>query len=271
MNTPLRPSEVPDQSRPTPSRRVTRATFLARASLAGAAAVVAAGRSLGAVSAAVAATRPEPRKNQPKSRVSRWDIITIGNLSRNRYWGESDAKGVRAAICTCTVVAGDDFRLLVDPSLADVDQMARELDRRTGLKPQDITAVFVTHEHGDHHAGLAHFPNARWLAAPGVAEVLNGSGRLGRRVETAAGLICDTVEVIPTPGHTRTHHSLHFDCDGRSVVVAGDAVPARDFFRERRGYYNAVDLELSARTMDKLAVLADIIVPGHDNCFLVNR
>ena len=28
--------------------------------------------------------------------------------------------------------------------------------------------------------------------------------------------------------------------------------------------------ELSARTMDKLAAIADIIVPGHDNYFLVD-
>jgi hypothetical protein len=43
----------------------------------------------------------------------------------------------------------------------------------------------------------------------------------------------------------------------------------RDFFRDRRGFYNAVDFEQSARTMDKLAAMGDIIVPGHDNYFLV--
>ena len=44
-------------------------------------------------------------------------IITIGNLSRNRYWGESDDRAYRPAICTCTLISGDGFRLLVDPSL----------------------------------------------------------------------------------------------------------------------------------------------------------
>ena len=52
-------------------------------------------------------------------------------------------------------------------------------------------------------------------------------------------------------------------------LTAGDAVATRDFFRDRRGFYNAVDFEQSARTMDKLAAIADIIVPGHDNYFLV--
>ena len=63
------------------------------------------------------------------------------------------------------------------------------------------------------------------------------------------------------------HHSLRFDSDGLSVVVAGDAVASRDFWRERRGYFNCADFDLSARSMDKIAGLADLVVPGHDNYF----
>jgi glyoxylase-like metal-dependent hydrolase (beta-lactamase superfamily II) len=211
-----------------------------------------------------------PWKGRKDSKVKRWDVITIGNLSRNRYWGESDAKGVRAALCTCTLIVGDDFRLLVDPSLANAADMAKELDRRTGVKPGDIDALFVTHEHGDHVAGMAHFPDARWLAAPAVAEALNKSRKLSRRFENAPDRLFDAVEVIATSGHTHSHHSLRFDCEGLSIVVAGDAVATRDFFRARRGYFNAVDFEQSARTMDRLAALADILVPGHDNYFLVD-
>ena len=148
--------------------------------------------------------------------------------------------------------------------------MTRELDRRAGLKPRDINAVFVTHEHGDHFAGVAHFPDAKWLAAPAVAGILNKSAKLSRRFENAGECLFDAVGVMAAPGHTASHHSLRFDCDGLSVVIAGDAVATRDFFRERRGYFNAVDFELSARTMDKLAALADIIVPGHDNYFLAD-
>ena len=59
----------------------------------------------------------------------------------NRYWGEGDGRGVRSVICTCTLIQGDKFRLLVDPSLADAGQMTRELDRRTGLKIADVTEL----------------------------------------------------------------------------------------------------------------------------------
>jgi glyoxylase-like metal-dependent hydrolase (beta-lactamase superfamily II) len=202
------------------------------------------------------------------SKIRRWAIITIGNLSRNRYWGESDAKGVRPAICTCTLIEGAGFRLLVDPSLESAEQMARELDRRAGLKLSDISAVFITHEHADHFAGLARFPQARWLAGPQVASLLNATKKWNKTVEAASGKLFDTIDVVPTPGHTLSSTSLRFDCNGRSVAVVGDAVATQDFWRERRGYFNCVDFEQSAKSMDKIGELADLVLPGHDNYFL---
>src|SRR4051812_17074133 len=161
---------------------------------------------------------PEPqRKGRAESKASRWDVVTIGNLSRNRYWGEADDKPLRSVLCTCTLVSGDGFRLLVDPSVADGTQMAKELDRRTGLKPRDVTAAFVTHEHGDHWAGLANFPEATWYASAGVAEILNRTAKLPRRIEPAPARLFDAVDVVATPGHTAASHSVRFDCDGLSV------------------------------------------------------
>jgi glyoxylase-like metal-dependent hydrolase (beta-lactamase superfamily II) len=230
-------------------------------------ATVAAASGFGAESAAAPARRWKGRR---ESKVTRWDVITIGNLSRNRYWGEPDERGVRSVICTCTLIQGEGFRLLVDPSIADAQQMAKELDRRTGLKPKDVGAVFVTHEHGDHFAGLAHFTEAKWYASAAVAEVLNRGGKFAGKIEAAPPRLFDAVDVIATPGHTPGHHSLRFDCDGLSVVTTGDAVATRDFFRERRSFYNVVDAQQSARTMDQLASIADVLVPGHDNYFLVD-
>jgi glyoxylase-like metal-dependent hydrolase (beta-lactamase superfamily II) len=207
-------------------------------------------------------------KGKKETRVKSWDVITIGNLSRNRYWGESDDRGVRSAICTCTLIKGDDFHVLVDPSLKDEKEMSSELNRRTGLSPSDIDAVFITHQHGDHHWGLRHFRQARWLAGADVAEGMNKSRRHAKPIGSAGKRLFDTIDVMPTPGHTMDHHSLRFDCGGLSVVVAGDAVATRDFWAERQGYFNAVDFELSARTMDGIASIADIVLPGHDNYFL---
>jgi glyoxylase-like metal-dependent hydrolase (beta-lactamase superfamily II) len=52
------------------------------------------------------------------------------------------------------------------------------------------------------------------------------------------------------------------------VVIAGDAVMTRDHWRERQGHHNSADLALAARSIEQLAALADIVVPGHDNYFV---
>ena len=203
--------------------------------------------------------------------VKRWDIVTVGNLSRNRYWGESEDRAVRAPLCTSTLIQVGSHRLLVDPPIADMQRMAAELDRRTGLKTADIDAVFVTHQHGDHHAGLACFPSAEWYAAPTVADIVNATGRYAKSLRPVTGRLFDLIDMIPTPGHTAGHHSLRFDCDGLSVVIAGDAVMTRDFWAERRGFFNSADPAQASRTMESLAQIADAIVPGHDNWFPIAR
>jgi len=243
--------------------RHTRAAFLAR--LGSAALAVAA---TGTCAAQTTQPTPSPHrwKGQPASKVKRWDIITIGNLSRNQYWGEGNATAVRPVLCTCTLIRGEGFSLLVDPSVADATQMAHELDRRTGLKPKDITHTFITHEHADHWPGLVNFPDATWLAAKQVADALNATGKLPKKVDPAdAGKkLFDAIDVIPT-----SHHALRFDCEDLSIVAAGDALATHDFFRDRRGFYNSVNFDQAAQSMDKLAALADILIPGHDNYFLL--
>jgi glyoxylase-like metal-dependent hydrolase (beta-lactamase superfamily II) len=202
-------------------------------------------------------------------KVDRWSIITIGNLSRNQYWGEPNDKAFREVLCTTTLITAGGIRLLVDPSMASPDGMARELNRRTGLKLDDVTAIFITHEHGDHVAGLANFPKQTWYSSAQTAEVLNRGNRFAKQIEPAPNVLFEAIEVVPTPGHTRGHHSLCFQCDGKRIVVAGDAVPTLDFWRDRRSFYNAVNPEQGSRTMDAIAKMADIVVPGHDNYFLV--
>jgi glyoxylase-like metal-dependent hydrolase (beta-lactamase superfamily II) len=207
-------------------------------------------------------------KGKQDSKIKHWDIITIGNLSRNRYWGESDERPLRGAICTCTVISGDDFHLIVDPSVADETSMINELKRRTGLTPDDIDVVFITHQHGDHVAGIKHFQKARWIAGSDVASGLNKSLQYSKAFEPAGSSLFEAIDVIATPGHTPDHCSLRFDFRGLSVFIAGDSVATFDFWNDKAMYYNAMDLAESKRTMERINSIADIIVPGHDNYFL---
>lgn len=207
-------------------------------------------------------------KGSLNNEITHWDIITIGNLSRNSYWGESDERPLRSAICTCTVISGKDFHLIVDPSLKDEKEMTSELDRRTGLTPDEIDTVFITHQHGDHLYGIKHFMKARWLAGTEVATALNNSKQYQAKFEPAGDKIFGIIDVVPTPGHTPDHHSLRFDYDGFSIFVAGDSVATKDYWEDRRMYYNVIDPVQSKITLEKINLVSDIIIPGHDNYFL---
>jgi glyoxylase-like metal-dependent hydrolase (beta-lactamase superfamily II) len=232
------------------------------------------------ISAGCGSVRHAAINNQPISKnslrlkgtsnlaVTHWDVITIGNLSRNRYWGESEEKALHSVICTTTVIAIDGHHMVVDPSLQDGKAMADELKRRTGLTPDNIDIVFVTHEHGDHHIGMPNFPNSKWLANSLVANAINENEHYAKKVEPAGDKIYGTIDVVHAPGHTPGISGLRFDYRGLSVFVAGDAVATKDFWDEGRIYFKALDTEESLRSYKKIASLADIVVPGHDNYFL---
>jgi len=201
-----------------------------------------------------------------------WTVLTLGRFSRNRYWGEDESVAHRSAICTSTLIRAPGVNIIVDPALAG-DEMAAALDGATGLKPRDIGAVYLTHAHGDHFTGLAVFPEARWLCPKGEAESVRKQlgPECAARVGDAPEEIAPGVRLITLPGHTHNLAGLLFGSRDGVVAVVGDAVMTRDFFDDRRGYFNSVDQTQSAASMEKLAAAADIIVPGHGNYFIVKR
>lgn len=207
-------------------------------------------------------------KGKKDSKITHWDVVTIGNLSRNRYWGESEEKSLHSVICTTTIITGKGFHVIVDPSLSDSKAMADELKRRTGLTPDDIDIAFVTHEHGDHHCGLPGFPKAKWLATAEAASIINTSAKYEKKVEPVGKTIFDVIDVVTTPGHTPGTAGLRFDYRGLSVFVAGDAIATKDFWDEGRIYFKALDIDVAKQSMKKIASISDIVVPGHDNYFI---
>lgn len=73
--------------------------------------------------------------------------------------------------------AGDRTVVLID-ACEDLEATAlRETLARMGYAPGDVSAVLLTHGHGDHRGGLVHFPEARVFAHEDELPLLRGETR----------------------------------------------------------------------------------------------
>jgi glyoxylase-like metal-dependent hydrolase (beta-lactamase superfamily II) len=89
------------------------------------------------------------------------------------------------------------------------------------------------------------------------------------RIEMAPQTLAPGVELLATPGHTSGLTSVLFTSGGVRVLVSGDGVMTEEFFRHRDVYHNTVDYPAAHASIDLITSRADIVVPGHDNYFLV--
>jgi glyoxylase-like metal-dependent hydrolase (beta-lactamase superfamily II) len=212
--------------------------------------------------------RPGGGEARGVSEIS-WVILTLGHLSANPFWGETERR--HTPLCTCTVLRTEAGLVLVDPSLPH-PQMRELLINQVGIDTQAIAHVFLTHFHGDHRYGLDAFPDATWWMAPAEIEHWSGRGntleqRILSRLQPAEGELFPGVRTLALPGHTPGLAGLGFAWRGQRVVAAGDGVMTEQFFWAREGFHNSADMQQARASIDVLAREADIIIPGHGNAF----
>ncbi len=201
----------------------------------------------------------------PHDRVE-WTILTIGRVSRNKFWGEMER--VREPLCTCTLLHCSAGMMLVDPSLPP-ERMGELLSNQAGLRVEDIQHIFLTHFHHDHRSGLAAFPEAQWWMAGAEIDWWRSQANpdeleLLKRIKPVGAELVPGFRVLPTPGHTAGHASLLFEWRGKRVAVAGDAVMAEEYFRARDVHVKSFDFTQARASLDLLSGEADLIIPGHD-------
>ena len=203
---------------------------------------------------------------------AKFTIVNIGTLSMNRFWNENER--VRSPSATCTLLQVGVMRLLVDPSPAP-EQLKSKLFATTGLAPDDINMVFLTHFHADHRFGLPLFEGKGFLMAErGMDEwrtLSSSDSDLIDRFKPAEAHLPEGIELVATPGHTHGHHSLNVTSDWGNVVVAGDAAMTRDFLKAEEGFHNSVDFGQASKTIRRLKTIADLIIPGHDSLLVCKR
>jgi glyoxylase-like metal-dependent hydrolase (beta-lactamase superfamily II) len=122
-----------------------------------------------------------------------------------------------------------------------------------GVDPASITDVVVSHLHFDHAGGLTHnadgqlkltFPNARvYVHKPELDDACANFGIMTAtyraenysplcaadawRVIEGATEIAPGIHTLPTPGHTRGHHSIAVQGSDRVLAFGGDLMPTR--------------------------------------------
>jgi len=147
---------------------------------------------------------------------------------------------------SATLISGEQDAVLVD-ALLTVGQ-ARDLADWVAAHGKNLTAVYITHGHGDHWFGLSvildRFPNARALAVPAVIEQMRqGStpeflasfwnsrfpGQIPDHLVLADPLPNHTLDLERHPlvavelGHTDTDNTTCLHVPAIGLVVAGDA------------------------------------------------
>ena len=220
----------------------------------------------------------------------RWDVLVFGHLKWNRYFGENSENPPRGDPSTCSSVLirgkeadGQDFFLIVDPTIRhSMEEYYFDLNRRTGLRPEQITHCFSTHHHFDHWHGLLYFPKAKWLTGPKNKELIiaavNHSSKTvpgdglppgidaGRMVEVS-GEFLPGVAAIPLPGHTKDLHGIGFMSGGKKILAAGDAVMTGYHFKDRATEFqnDPAWVKIAGETIENIDESFDIVLPGHDN------
>ncbi len=119
----------------------------------------------------------------------RLDVISIGTLSRNRLWNETER--VRSAHATTSLIRAGKRHILVDPGLPP-PALAARLHERTGLRPEQIDTVFLTNFRPSHRAGLPLFVRhakifIHEIEQEAVSQSIRGPARPGRRMRNPTG------------------------------------------------------------------------------------
>jgi glyoxylase-like metal-dependent hydrolase (beta-lactamase superfamily II) len=216
-------------------------------------------------------------------------IVSIGALAAHPLRGEKTP--VRTGHATTTLLRAGSKRILVDPGLP-AQALVQRLDERAGLKPAEITHVFLTGFNPETRRGLPAFENATWWVSQderesiGTAlvaklheaaeeedaklrELLELDVALLRRCEPAPDHLADEkgerVDLFPLAGVTPGLCGLIIAGQRHSTVIAGDAIPTIEHLEQGKVLPVVHDLDKARESFAEAVEIADIIVPGRDN------
>ena len=190
--------------------------------------------------------------------------VIEGEGERENFPAFLEGHGALFVQPTVSLVRDGDIRLIVDPGIMSdevVEDLRRALKKSHKLKFDDITDIFVTHQHIDHTKNIGIFENARVYDFASTYE--------GDRWERHLGEfeISPNIRIIQTPGHTFEDASLVVETKEGVVVLTDvwwfpDRTPDQDPLAEDQALLDASRLVVLE--------LADRVVTSHGGSFDVD-
>jgi glyoxylase-like metal-dependent hydrolase (beta-lactamase superfamily II) len=165
--------------------------------------------------------------------------------------GYASADGVAG---TVSVIRDDGLVIVVDPGMVPARSAILDPLAELGVAPGDVTDVVISHHHPDHTMNIALFgEDVRVHDHWATYRRDQWDGRAADGVRLSAG-----VTLLETPGHTPQ--------DITTLVETEDGVAALThlwWFEGIEGDPRATDEERLLIERERVAELADTIVPGH--------
>ncbi len=215
--------------------------------------------------------------------------VTVDTLLQGYRLGSNHGE---VAFCAINLIEGLDAhgrerRIIVDTGHAGRRRaLERELAKRA-LKTSDIDVVVCTHAHWDHIENLHLFERAeivlhknerRYVTKPHKNDTACPSW-IDAIFERFQDKICEVeegvqllpgVEIVDAPGHSAGTLAVTARTKDGIAVIAGDSIQNSTVAVERRNALVFWNVEMAARTIDKLVTIGDIIYPGHDQAFRID-
>jgi glyoxylase-like metal-dependent hydrolase (beta-lactamase superfamily II) len=213
-----------------------------------------------------------------------WDVLTVKRpgLTRDLPPGK---EGLTWVANSSTLIQGERDAVLVD-TLLTTEQSKTLLDWVVA-SGKNLTAIYITHGHGDHFFGLAslleRFPRAKAVATPEVVKAMREHltpawidnfwrrlfpGEIPDRLLVAEPLDGNNLElegrklVAIDAGRTDTAHSACLHVPSIGLIVAGDVV-----YNGIHPYLGETDTQSRLEwiaTLDKLEALnSKAVIAGH--------